>query len=77
MRVRDGLKVNGAETVDFYKEQMFSPPEEDLCEVVCQKLQSNTVVSKLQTFAAHQTKKSNETFLEFPLYCVRNENSPK
>lgn len=32
MRVRDGLKVNGAETTDFAKEQMFSPPE-DLCEV--------------------------------------------
>lgn len=32
MRVRDGLKVNGAETIDFYREQMFYPPE-DLREV--------------------------------------------
>lgn len=32
MRVRDGCKMNGAETTDFYKEQMFYPPE-DLCEV--------------------------------------------
>lgn len=34
--MRDGLKVNEAETIDFYEEQMFSPPE-DLCKVVCQK----------------------------------------
>lgn len=32
MRVRDGLKVNGAETIDFYREQMFYPSE-DLREV--------------------------------------------
>lgn len=32
MRGRDWLKVNGAETIHFYKEKMVYPPE-DLCEV--------------------------------------------
>lgn len=49
--------MNGTETIHFYKEKVFYPPG-DLCEgeLFVKKQQSNTVVSKLQTFTVCQRK---------------------